>query len=232
MKERYKIDLKHQLKSYRNGFMMVIYLFFGVLAIFLFGYSDEFLNLFLYTLIAHGLFSLPAFFLHLTYYLDNFKLIVKIDESRDEIIFNKRDKNYKYKISELTKIERNIQKDFKFPKWQQNWIPISWRYYGFIRIETPDQNTFNLTSLIIDIVNPPINSRTTRYRILPFLKESLKDKLKKDQKEIELVNERIQYYKDKFSEYSLKQLDEIVSSDDFQKEAMIAAQELKEIKYS
>jgi hypothetical protein len=230
MRERYKIDIKHQLKSYKNGFMMITYLFFGVLAIYLFGYSDEFISIFLFTLIAHGIYSLPAFIIHLTYYLDNFRLIVEIDESRDEIIFNKRDKNYRYKISELIKVERNIQKDFKFPKWQQNWIPIPWRYYGFIRIETPDQNTFNITSLMIDIVNTPINSRTTRYRILPFLEESLKEKIKKEQKTTDLIDRRIQYFKGKFENYSTQQLDEILNSGDFQEEAMIAAKELKKIK--
>ena len=228
MKEQYKIERKYQLKSYRNGLYPIPLYFFVLLIAYYIGETEQLFDTIFVSVITiyHGLLSIPALLIHLKYYKENKGLIVEIDKAQNEIVFNQNGEINKYNIDNLVLIEKKIHKDFRLKKWHQNWFPMPWNYYGFIRIETLDKKTFNLTSLMFDIEKPPLKENSIKYCIFSFFDKSLETIEKEKLERQEFQEREVKRFKEKYANYSSYQLKEIVEKDGIVIAAKTAAEEL------
>lgn len=196
------------------------YFAIALIILYFWGVTDVFFDpmYILIILIFHFFLSLPALFLHINYFSNNRGFEIEIDKSLDEISINKKGEIYKYRISDLVVI-RKMNRDFHYPKWQQNWFLAPWLYYGYIQITAPNKKVYYMTSLMIDIQSPPINYNDTEYSSFPFIGKSVES--------IEYEKESlIKYFKTNFKDYTTGQLEEIINGDSYQEEAIIAAKEL------
>jgi len=111
---------------------------------------------------------MPAFILHPIYYSINRKTELKYNADKKEYRVTQNDKTFELKSKDIELVERIYYSDYRLPKSQQNYIPMPWRKYGLIRILTKENKEIFLTSLMIDIVNPPIEPTSNKFRFIPF----------------------------------------------------------------
>lgn len=226
MTETFQIDIKHQIKSISNGFFHigVIPVIIGVLWIWK-GIEPDFIlvvGLICWTLI----WFIPAIILHPTYYLLNKGATLSIDYDKKRLEILNNETRMSMGFEDLATVERIYFSDYRHVEWQQNWFPSPWRNYGLLRIQTKDDHEFFLTSLMIDIVNPPIEPTTNTYKFIPLPPKSLKQKRFEAKEREELQRNRIEHFKRKFEKQSLTELNRKIDSQDLIYEAKTAAVEL------
>ncbi|MCL3782514.1 hypothetical protein EMN47_19190 [Prolixibacteraceae bacterium JC049] len=223
----FKIDIKHQLKSISNGLwnigMLPVVMFF---LWFIKGINplEPYLviGLLLWTL----LWFIPTLILHPLYFSINRKSKLIYNNDNQELKVIQDDNILKFKRKDIKVIERIYYSDFRLAKWKQNYIPMPWRNYGLIRILTYEDDEIFLTSLMIDIVNPPIKPTLNTYKFIPFPPKTLKQKQNEKKEVEESRKKRIEFFKMKFSTLTLTDLNHIINDEDLVEEAKITAKEL------
>ncbi len=169
---------------------------------------------------------IPALILHPIYYSINrkTKFIYIADKQEFKVIQN--DNTYGFKDKDIKLVERIYYSDYRLPKWQQNYIPMPWRNYGLVRILTNNDEEIILTSLMIDIVNPPIRPTLDKYRFIPFPPKTLEQKRIDNKVAEESRKKRIEHFKMKFSELTIAELNKKTFDGGLVEEAKIAAKKL------
>ena len=227
MGQTYKIDIKHQMKSISNGLwnigllpvsMLLLWLIKGI-------YPLEpyiVIGLVLWTLF----WFLPAIILHPIYYSINRKTKFIYIPSKQEFKVIQNDITYGFKDKDIKLVERIYYSDYRLPNWQQNYIPMPWRNYGLIRILTNNDIEIILTSLMIDIVNPPIRPTLDKYKFIPFPPKTIEQKKSDNNEAEENRKRRIEHFKLKFSQLTIAELNKKTFDKGLVEEAVIAAKEL------
>jgi hypothetical protein len=169
---------------------------------------------------------IPALILHPIYYSINrkTKFIYIVDKQEFKVIQN--NNTYGFKVKDIKLVERIYYSDYRLPKWQQNYIPMPWRNYGLVRILTNNDEEIILTSLMIDIINPPIRPTLDKYRFIPFPPKTLEQKRIDNKEAEESKKRRIEHFKLKFSELTIAELNNKTFDGGLVEEAIIAAKEL------
>ncbi len=174
---------------------------------------------------------LPAFYLHIVYYLTNRYTVVEVYKQQQQItIIDNKGKHFIH-ASDIKQVVRVVQRDYRLQKWEQNWFPLPWRKYGYLKLVTHDNSVFFLTSLMLDPMNPPIKETETQYKILPDLDETVIEELTNAEIEGQL-REVVEEFKSKFKNHSEQELVEKISKKGYRKEAVMAAKELLLEKYT
>ncbi len=167
MKSIFKIDIRHQYKSSRECFFLLLWtataaIIFSIVykntdyqTIFWFGLSAWF--------ITAPLLALPF---HLNYLKKNWNTKMIIDDSLQTIAIIQSSERFIYNLAEI-KVSRYILGHYK-PGRSKSWTPIPFDYYGYLIVETKDKKEFYLTSLMLDPFNSPLKVDTTYYD-LPFI---------------------------------------------------------------
>ena len=227
MTQKFKIDIKHQVKSISNGLWNIGLLPVALIFLWLFKNINPFEPFLIIGLLLWTLFwFIPAIILHPIYYLinRNTEFIYNEEKKEFEIIQDK--KTSIFKSGDIKLIERIYYSDYRLPKWQQNYIPMPWRKYGLIRIVTNENKEFFLTSLMLDIVNPPIEPTFNKFRMIPFPPKTIEQK-QKELNEIEtLKRKEITNFKTRFSKMTISELSYQTVENGLVEEAEIAAKEL------
>jgi len=169
---------------------------------------------------------IPAFVLHPTYYFLNKSTSLAIDLKNERMCITVKGKAVELRLNELKEIERIYNSDYRHATWKQSYIPVPWRNYGFLRIVASNNEEHIITSLMINIVDPPIQPTKNSFSLFPFPPKSLKKKyIESKEKEI-LRREKINQFKMRFINLSENELKSKSESDDLVFEARTAAQEL------
>jgi hypothetical protein len=227
MRQTYKIDIKHQMKSISNGLWNIVLLPVAMLLLWLIKGINPLEPYLVIVLLLWTLFwFIPALILHPIYYSINrkTKFIYIMDKQEFKVIQN--DNTYGFKDKDIKLVERIYYSDYRLPKWQQNYIPMPWRNYGLVRILTNNDEEIILTSLMIDIVNPPIRPTLDKYRFIPFPPKTLEQKRIDNKEAEESKKRRIEHFKLKFSELTIAELNNKTFDEGLVEEAIIAAKEL------
>jgi hypothetical protein len=227
MRQTYKIDIKHQMKSISNGLWNIVLLPVAMLLLWLIKGINPLEPYLVIVLLLWTLFwFIPALILHPIYYSINrkTKFIYIMDKQEFKVIQN--DNTYGFKDKDIKLVERIYYSDYRLPKWQQNYIPMPWRNYGLVRILTNNDEEIILTSLMIDIVNPPIRPTLDKYRFIPFPPKTLEQKRIDNKEAEESKKRRIEHFKLKFSELTIAELNNKTFDEGLVEEAIIAATEL------
>ena len=112
----------------------------------------------------------PALYLHITYYIENFGLEIKIDEKNNRLIIIKRGKEYFYSLSNIISVEQHLGLHYRDRIDFLGRKMAPWTTYGYLTIKLNDGLRFRLTCLMVDIHNPPFKTTHTFFRSFPYLK--------------------------------------------------------------
>ena len=227
MEQEFKIDIKHQIKSMSNGlwnFALIPIVLFLLWLLKGINPFDPFLiiGLLIWTLF----WFIPVFILHPTYYSINRETKFIFNPEKKEIEIRQGATNSKFSQKDIREIERIYYSDYRLPKWQQNYIPMPWRDYGLIRILTNENQEFFITSLMIDIVNPPIEPTLNKYKYIPFPPKTMEQKRSEFKERENLKRNQINNFKTKFSKLTIKELNNRKTENGLIEEAKIAIEEL------
>ncbi|WP_188500037.1 hypothetical protein [Pontibacter amylolyticus] len=238
MQEVLQINKKHQLKSISNGALVILGYPVGLLLLWLkellgFKGSNALLELdFYFLLFGVCLVSfLPAFYLHIVYFLTNRNTVVEVDKQQQLITINYKRGRHIIHASDIKHVVRVVQRDYRLPEQQQNWFPVPWRKYGYLKLITHDNTVFLLTSLMLDPINPPIKETETQYKFLPDLDETVEEELTHAEIDGQL-RVSVESFKLKFKNHTEQELFEKISKKGYRKEAVMAAEELLHEKYT
>ena len=227
MTQVFKIDLKHQLKSISNGIWIILIVSLVMLYFWIIEDINPIQNnlLILFAIITL-LYFLPALILHPLYYYINRKTKLKYNSEEKELILIDGDKSFQFKESDVEEIERVYFTDFKLPRRQRNFMTPTWRNYGLIRIMVKSKQEFILTSLMIDVVNPPLKPTVNKFRLIPFPPRSLKNRERDIIESENARKKKIDFFKASFSNKTKSELNKKLNDNDLVDEAKIAVREI------
>jgi len=161
--------------------------------------------------------NIPSILIHTQYYLENRNLSVELDNKNKVIKFNKSNSDFKeYLYSDILEIQRVSHLNE-----ESNSIGyiLSWSNYGYLRFIMNDGTSIDLTSLMLDIREPPIKHTTRNFKFLPFIPIS-------NQSRLSAERDQINYFRNRYKDLALKEIVEITKNEKLNEFAKIAAIEL------
>lgn len=172
------------------------------------------------------IFVAPAVFLHISYYIENFGLKIIIDESQNTLMVSKSGKVHSYSFSDIILAEQHLAIYHKNRIDHLNRRIAPWTPYGYLFLKFNDGLQVYVTSLMLDVLNPPITTTHTYFRFFPYMKSGIEFSKKRI-----VVNEnyenKISQYKATFNHHSDRQLNEkIINSKTYDKAAVEAARQV------
>lgn len=219
MRQEFKINFKNQLYSIRQ----FIYLLIPVIIVIIF---FEIQNLDLNS--EAGVFTIVGFFafflililpFHIQYLIENWNTKLIVDNNSKKIKIIQGNKISEFNINEIY-AERIIghQDSWKSP----------FKYYGFIRIKTKNNEEYIITSLMANPFKFPLKIDKTKYS-LPYIKKSLTKAELEDliSEEKENKERKVNFFTNSFKNLSTKELIlKIDNKKEMQIEAVIAAERI------
>jgi hypothetical protein len=151
-------------------------------------------------------FVIPTSIMHLNHFLSNRKLSVKVDEQNQTVIFQI-EKSYAFHFSDLKVTQHlSIYQKNKFDRGRRREAP--WSHYSFLRITTPNNMEFNVSSIImnnIDFPVQPIERKFSGWPSIgrPFVNRQIEIDLQKNERDQHLNN-----WKQRFEKLSLEEINE------------------------
>jgi hypothetical protein len=166
----FKVDLKHQFKSLKYCRLIGILLIIIPTAIYALGWWPVFdFNFLGVILLALFIFLLPAFYLHITYYIQNKNALFRITDN-SQYFYSDKERELQFKLKDIDVIEQHIgiyhENNIDFA----NRRTAPWTNYHYIKIQLRNGEHFFLTSLMIDYKSFPMHIYTTKFRYIPYLK--------------------------------------------------------------
>ncbi|MDB5200985.1 MAG: hypothetical protein JWQ27_394 [Ferruginibacter sp.] len=162
MTTEYKIDLRHQLKSFRE----CLYLLAWTIGAFIIGvfvvddqdYKPLLIICLLFWLVTCVGMALPF---HINYLKANWKTKLIVDNNLKSIEIIQSGKVFSYDVSQI-QVTRYILGHYR-PDRTKSWTPVPFDYYGFLQVTTNDDKEYFLTSLMLDPFNSPLPIHRTEY---------------------------------------------------------------------
>lgn len=163
MAREFKIDLRHQIRSFRESFVTLAWTMGGVaLGPFVIDGMDfwvMFIIGILFWLVTSVLTTLPF---HVNYLVANWRTKLIVNDELKTIRLIQSGQAYEYKYSDIV-VVRHIPGHYR-PDREKSWTPIPFDYYGYLQINTNDNKEAYLTSLMLDPFKPPLPVHKTEYR--------------------------------------------------------------------
>jgi hypothetical protein len=162
MTREYKLDLRHQLKSFRQCFATLVWTMGAVVIGLLIIKGIDFWTIFticiLFWLATSVALTIPF---HINYLVANWRTKLLVDDKLKTIRIVESGQTYEYNFADI-KVTRHILGHFR-PDRQKSWTPIPFDFYGYIKVKTSDNKVTYLTSLMLDPINPPVPVDKTEY---------------------------------------------------------------------
>lgn len=225
MRTVYKTTVIKHIWSLRGTLIGIFVLFFG----YCYGESIEKDNIDIEAFITVGSLMLipvlaPVVFLHISYYLKNFGFKLIIDESQNIFVMSEDGQEHFYNFSDLILVEQHLSIYYKNKVDHSNRNMLPWTPYGYLLIKFKDGSRFYVTSLMIDVLNPPIDITDKCFRFFPYMKSI---EFSKSRVFIDDYENRISHYKLTFKDHSNQELNEkIINRKTYDKAAVEAARRI------
>lgn len=170
MTEKLQINLRHQFKSFEKGLITFLLAFVGVILFGLFGVFDlsDSSSFVSFALIC-VLFSVPAVYLHISYLLENHRMILVVERNESRFTIKKGNQNFSYRYEDVESTELNIGIYYKNQVDDGGRWPVTWTNYGYLRLKLKDGKVFYLTSLMLDLDKLMFPVTTTIFRPVPYI---------------------------------------------------------------
>ena len=168
----------------------------------------------------------PTLYLHITYYIKNAGLSVIIDESQHLFKIIHSDHDLLQTFSNIISVEQHLGIYYRNRIDNAARRIAPWTPYGYLVIKLKDGEQICLTSLMIDIHNPPFKPTHTYFRFFPYLKPGIEMNEKRLIIRDRFQNE-VSSYKATFKNHSNEQLNEKISNQrTYAKSAVEAARQV------
>lgn len=232
MTKEFKIDFRNQFNSIKEGLILFAFTPGALIIAHWRGkitwndYPEVLLIFFLFNLV----FFLPAFFLHVTYYLNNRNTFLIVDTYHRQIKGTYRNSTFNFSIDDIQWAEQHLgiyykNKHDRLGRWTAYWTG-----YGYLKLKLKNGQVYFFTSLMLDVQNAPFLISQTKYRFLPFIEmrnasmEYLREVVAKEQQE------KFNYYIEKFADLPKEELQEKVDNfKRYEPEAVAACKKLLEL---
>lgn len=177
------------------------------------------------------MFAIPTFYLHLRYYFKNIGLQMTIDDIGGKISLMQNGREQLFNISSIKSVEQNLGIYYKNNQDFAGRRIAPWTPYGYVLLKFNNGSEFYITSLMIDIVNPPLEITHIYFRFFPYFKKGVDISEKRTISEKDYRNE-ISYYKSSFKLHTQEQLTEKIRNEKtYEKAAVEAARQLLKSKF-
>jgi len=227
MTQTFKVDIKHQVKSLSNGLWNFAMIPLALIVLWFWKGINPFdVELIIVVSLCNLFWLIPVFVLHPTYYFLNKSTGLAIDLKNERVCITVKGNAMEFRMNELEEIERIYNSDNRHATWKQSYIPVAWRNYGLLRIVTSNNEEYFITSLMIDILNPPIQPTKNSFSLFPFPSNSYKKKQIEFIEREKMRRDKINLFKMNFTKLSENDLKSKSESDELVFEARIAAQEI------
>lgn len=232
MRKNYTTKFIYHLKSLR--YLIIGFLLFAVVFLVLSGGQIKHLDsngLLFASVPILIMFAIPTFYLHLTYYFKNIGLQMTIDDISGKIFLMQNGREYLFKISNIKSVEQNLGIYYKNNQDFAGRRIVPWTPYGYLLLKFNNGSEFYITSLMIDIVNSPLEITHTYFRFFPYIKKSVDISERRNIADKDYENE-ISYYKSCFEFHTQEQLAEKIKNEKtYEKAAVEAARQLLKLKF-
>ena len=162
MTREYKLDLRHQVRSFRKCFVTLAWTVVAVVVGLLVIKGIDFWSILticvLFWLVTSVIMTMPF---HINYLMANWRTKLLIDDNQKTIQIIESGQANKYNIADI-EVTRHILGHYR-PDRKKSWTPIPFDFYGFLKIKTNDNKVTYLTSLMLDPFNPPLPVDKTEY---------------------------------------------------------------------
>lgn len=231
MKQTYKISLRNQFNSIKEGLILLAFTPIGLVIAHLVGkiswndYPAVIVIILLYNLV----FFLPAFYLHFTYFFDNRRTLLTIDRNSKRFSITDKNNTADFSFDDIHLAEQHLGIYYKNKiDYRGRWIT-PWTGYGYFKLKLKNGQTYFLSSLMFDMLNPPLPFSKTEYRFLPFFDRqelTVVDMRKWIEKE---QQEKYENYLEKFAGLPREILQEkVYNAKRYEPEAVAASKKLLE----
>ena len=168
----YKLDLRHQIKSFRECFVTLGWTMGAMIIVPFIAKGIDFGTMFticiLFWLVTSVASTIPF---QINYLLANWGTKLLVDNEAETIKLIVSGQVYSYKFSDI-EVTRHILGHYR-PDRTKSWTPIPFDYYGYLQVNTNDNRVTYLTSLMLDPFEPPLPVDKTEYRF-PIIKRPWK----------------------------------------------------------
>jgi hypothetical protein len=226
MTTEYKIDFRHQIRSFRENFVTLAWamvsVVIGTFVIQGLSFPTILVIGLLFWLVTSVAMAVPF---HIQYLQRNWTTKLLVDNVSKTIEIQENGQVFKYNFSDIS-TERHLLGHYR-PDREKSWQPIPFDYYGYVKIKTKDKRNFIITSLMADPFNFPLTIDSTKYRFTFIEKDIPEGEIKRrnDQIREQKINEFTESF-DKLTDDKL--LFKIENRDKFDKEAITAAERIIE----
>lgn len=230
MTDKFQIDGRHQFKSIKEGLILLSLGPIGILIGFLSGKFE--LNDYPLLLTVFGIYHLllfsPAFYLHITYFMDNWETTLTVDKNQAEVKIKTKEGEFKYRHEDIKKSELNLGIHYKNKIDNRGRWTTPWTNYGYLKLKLKDGKEFYFTSLMLDLDKLLFPVTATRFRFAPYI-----DKNQIEYKDIKARQNRIKQgkileYQERFSNLPNEKLLSKINDRRFEFEARKAAENILE----
>jgi hypothetical protein len=226
MENIYKVRLMFHIKSLQSSIIVTLLTF--LLCYFLLDQNKRF-DFNAYALGAVPVFLIvlaPTLYLHVTYYIKNAGLSLRMDESQHLFKIIHSDHELLHTFSNIVSVEQHLGIYYRNRIDNAARRIAPWTRYGYLIIKLKNGEQICLTSLMIDIHNPPFKATHTYFRFFPYLKLGMEMNEKRLIISNRFQNE-VSSYKLTFKNHSNEQLNEkIVNKRTYAKSAVEAAKQV------
>ncbi len=169
----YKISLRHQYYSLKEGLPLLVLIPIILIIIALTNKMsiEKFLFLFIGCLLFNLVFFLPAFLLHFNYYFQNRNTVLTVDGYSKHCSITLKKNTTNFNFDEIHLIEQHLGIYYKNKIDHVDRRAAPWSNYGYLKLKLKSGQIYFLSSLMIDIQNPPFKISQTEFRFVPFIKK-------------------------------------------------------------
>ena len=144
MLQAFKINLQNQFYSIKEGLILLALTPVGLAAAQLIGKIswDDYPAVLVIFLLYNLVLFLPAFYLHITYYIANNKTILTVDDYSKSISITEHAEVTTFKLDDIHEVEQNLGIYYKNKIDNRGrWIT-SWTNHGYLKLKLKNGKTF------------------------------------------------------------------------------------------
>ncbi len=159
MTKSYKINFRNQFNSFKTGAILLAVIPAVHILVYLTGKStiDDYLELLVVVLLFNLIFFLPAFYLHITYYLHNRNTILTIDSQTKRFSIKTKNNSEDFTFDDIHLAEQHLSIYHKNKIDHRRRFITPWIDYGYFKLKLNNGQTFFFSSIMMDVQNPPFS---------------------------------------------------------------------------
>ncbi|MFM1999542.1 MAG: hypothetical protein RL204_1489 [Bacteroidota bacterium] len=231
MTKTYKINFRHQFNSFKTGAILLALIPIVPLLVYVTGKAtiNDYRESLVVVLLFNLVFFLPAFYLHISYYLHNRNTILTVDSQAKRFSIKTKNNSEDFTFEDIHLAEQHLSIYHKNKIDHRRRFITPWIDYGYFKLKLNNGQTFFFSSIMMDVQNPLFSSSNVNYRFIPYIDKSESTIQEKRERIEEEQNEKYHDYLNKFADVSHAKLEEkIENASQYEPEAIAAAKTILE----